>query len=297
MKLSEQLQFSGDPVKENPKAFLRTLDWYFLDRQITNDEQKCAFLQVSLQADSPADRWFESLDSATQTRDWTKLRAAFEAKWMRAAPSTMSDADALEYLQQQKLIKIGDILPYDTPPGQAARRRYRTWAGELELEVSRQRVDDRVAEQFRRALPKPLRNMLRKVTTWQDLFAQIQALDEDQLKSAVEDEERMLRLEQSASPKRLEASPSMGDSVARGKTADDALVDQLSRLSLQPQPLSLSASRSARPQYLPPLAQPIPPYPMHHSAQQVAQLNRAQAPAPALALTHQENPPGTICAK
>lgn len=277
MNTAQRPQFAGETTKENPKQFLRDLDQYIIERQITDGEAKCSTLCNALKVDSQADNWFESLDAAKRTADWKWLQQQFRARWITVQVSTMSDADALEYLIAHRLIATSEIMDYVRIPDQPVRRRYRMWAGELASDVARQHIHDRVAELFRRKLPAPLRRLLNTTTSWKNLIEEIEKLDEEKLNATVEDEKRLLLLEERSANRTRTGQSDLQRSGAVAQGSDVSTMELAEQLSQ----MSLGKPRPGPPPLPPPhhYTYPYPPYAQGAQRPWTAQGARAMAPS------------------
>jgi hypothetical protein len=103
--------FGGWP-EQNPRVFLRNIERQMILCHIADDVAKAKLLMLCLEIDSPADKWFETLDAAVQV-DWTQLRSRSGRERPRYAAASASD--------------VGRTVT--EPPNRAYRRATPTYCG------------------------------------------------------------------------------------------------------------------------------------------------------------------------
>jgi hypothetical protein len=102
---SEQVTpFHGDKDDENPEDFLRS---FFRRMGTTSDDVKKQQFKYYLQADSPADEWFEELPLADK-KDWATIDAAFNLRWPRKKASKKTTEEYEEEITSLRL-KMEDL--------------------------------------------------------------------------------------------------------------------------------------------------------------------------------------------
>ena len=250
----QPLSFSGNPNKEEPRAF-----WHrFLQTCVFGGvpkQERPEHFAVSLELDSPAYQWYHKLPLSTQL-DFDALEKAFQAKYnTMAAPTAMPDDDALEYLAKTFPLPSARLLEYDNRPDEPARRRYRTWGRDVVAAAYKQHIEDRVIAAFKKTLPEVMREVLGQASTWDEFSTAIEGADEERMKIRIADIERLDKVERDM--RELKA--------ARAKTpARDPDIDELLR-SLRE--LALQQQQQQQRIVAPP---PHSPLPMQQRAQTTA---------------------------
>jgi hypothetical protein len=104
--------FGGRP-EQNPKKFLRDLQYQMALSGIATARAKVDFLLLRLEVDSPAEEWYLALDPAIR-EDWDQLEPQFTAQWNQQQPLARTDAEKTEELLNHKLEpeQVGTTVMY-----------------------------------------------------------------------------------------------------------------------------------------------------------------------------------------
>ncbi|KAJ7773607.1 hypothetical protein DFH07DRAFT_952654 [Mycena maculata] len=193
----------SDPV---PGDHLKAIQQSF--KENSSDAFKCERLIDSFATNSEAETWAEAQPAATLV-SWAALKAAFLLKWPKQTVVVKTVEQHRKRLRAEKLSKgmIGktEMVKGVETTGQAA------WANRiLFLSGLAQDTSGALISSVREEMPEVMQKLLKGTfATWPDFCAAVKAIDEDEIRLTLANEERISQMEKEVQRLRAEMRSSV----------------------------------------------------------------------------------------
>ena len=201
--------FHGDKEDENPEDFLRS---FFRRMGTATDDLKKKQFKYYLQADSPADEWFEGL-TVGDKKDWNSIEDAFNKRWPRKKAAKKTTEEYEEEITGLKL-KTEDLGKKEKTAGREVYSHI-AWADKMGTIVKGAKIETTTTYigHVRKELPRSLREKVGAGhADWTAFLQAVRDVDVDYIRDEAdiwrkEQEEKEILRERVQQLEKLTASP------------------------------------------------------------------------------------------